>query len=133
MLRTRLAGIAASALALGCLVPLSAIEAAPAEAATATGHCIDWIAVNSAPVRVGPYKAADTVESKRKGNRVAGPCWWYNNTQQHTWWMEVYMAGGGWGYIWVQNLVHSRDHECIVDGVDRQYIPGPDCGLIDIP
>jgi hypothetical protein len=132
MLRTRLARVTATcALAVGCLAPLSLIGATQADAATR--QCIDWAAADPTPVHIGPYDSSDTIEYKDPGDQVTGTCWWINNTSEGRWYMQVYMAGGGYGYIWVQRLVHGQDHVCIVDGVDAEKIwYGNYCGLIDI-
>jgi hypothetical protein len=131
MLRTRLARTAAvCAMTLGSVVPFVVTQAAPAEAAT--GQCIDWAVADPTPVHVGPYSTARTVVFKHPGDKVAGTCWWYNNTKEQHWYMEVYLAGGGYGYIWVQRLQHGQNHDCIVDNVDKEKIwYGNYCDLID--
>src|ERR1700722_17661171 len=116
MSRTRLVRMAAAcALAVGCVIPLSLIGTARADAAT--GQCIDWAAASPTQVHIVPYDTSRTIESKYPGDEVTGTCWWINNTSEGRWYMQVYMAGGGYGYIWVQRLVHGQDHVCIVDGV----------------
>jgi hypothetical protein len=116
-------------------LPLAPVGNAPVVLSPdfAYGQCVDWAAAQPTPAHAGPYSNSTTLKFFNKGDEVGGSCYWYNNTNEQRWYMEIYL-GSNYAYIWVQRLVHGQDHICIVNGVDAEKIwYGNYCDLIDYP
>ncbi len=116
------------------LTPVPAGSTATPEALQpdfAYGQCIDYTNAQPTAVHYGPSYTSDTGAYFNNNTEVGGSCFYYNNTAEHRWYMEIYI-GNNYGYIWVQRLVHGSSHICIVNGVDAEKIYyGNYCDLID--
>jgi len=140
--RTGTAVALAAALALGGGATVTALAAPAAVAAPAApaakavpaaktkALCRDRTDINGARVYYQPANRSGLVKRLGKaGYLVTGTCVYYNHKDRDGdhWYMQVYLGGGGYGYIWVQRLAHGSKHRCVNDGhltsIPSRYCP----------
>lgn len=114
------------------VVGANAGAAASTPATVAAGNpCVDITIANPTPVHDFPSDSAGVLKTVPKGYTVRGDCTYANNSKYGHWFMEVAMAGGGYGYIWVQRLQWGEEHYCDYNGT-LYRIPTARCRLLPV-
>ncbi|MGQ0774959.1 MAG: hypothetical protein ACT4NY_11175 [Pseudonocardiales bacterium] len=108
---TRTAAAAATTFALALPaagIAQAAVAPAPASASTATtlaaATCHYTVTGDGVAVRRAPDSTAHVIKRKNRGDHVTGPCKDYFNDGR--WWTQVYLAGGGTGWMASAFLVY---------------------------
>ena len=91
----------------GTADPLPPTPTGPAAPATGTKYCQDTAIAQPTQAHAGPYESSPTVKSYNHDDTVKGNCFYYNNTDEAHWYMEVnYGSPPKHAYIWIQRLYY---------------------------
>ena len=102
---TLVAGLGAGIGALSTTAPAFASSTSCGDATTAA----------PTPAHTGPRQKDPTKYQIPNGTQVYGPCYYWNNTSESHWYMQISYKGSTL-YVWVQKLAFGSEHECLDNG-----------------
>jgi hypothetical protein len=132
--RSLYALLAITCLLAAAIVGANTAAATPAAAApaSASNPCSDLTIYEPTPVHANPADDSGVIKTLPKDYGVTGPCIYIANSFSFGhWFMQVALASGGYGYIWVQRLAFGSHHQCN-KGTAVQPIPSAQCELFGL-